>query len=702
MRPVAEAIILPRSAVPIVSREKKNKEKVPAPTGRAFKHLPLLLVAGLCAAFYVHARHFEFIQDDSFITFRYIRNLVQGHGLVWNIGERVEGYTTFLWTILLAIPAYLGIDLITASQWLGVAFGIAVIYFMFRMTHVLHPGTEQPLFALVGGAFFAANSAAAYWSISGMETSMFAFLLLLGCLFFLRERFAPAGFGYTPLIFVLLSLTRPEGMFLFGLAMLFYLVEVLRGKEISRPAGIKRIVVWSLMYAIPIGLFMAWRLSYYGYLFPNTYYAKAGISAEYFAAGIEYLQTFASTYLTWGLLMLLPVFALLRRGWKSALLFPAYIVLAYTGYIVTVGGDVLPAFRFFIPILPLVYLLVQEGIREVYVLAKKNADILGMAVLAGAGLLLYLTYSGPYEYVREYWTRENGLVAKMTETGNWLKRHASPNTVIAASTIGAIGYYSDVTLVDMLGLTDETIAHEPEKIFGVKSGWRERNYNVTYVLGRKPDYILFSTGIKPSAFAERALFTHQEFRRSYYPYYYHPTGDAGFVDILYRRSEEMLPEVAVPATVNNDFINQFYDGMNRSRRWPDEAVEYFRKAIALGPPDFPLVYQELGGIAYRAGKMNDAVRYYQRAIDIDPRMVESRIMLGVVARERKDLAGAISHFTALTKYVPEYTMSWTLLGETYLMLENRSAAHAAFERALAVAENNQDAYRYLQQLDSQR
>lgn len=685
-----------------MSKQKKNKEKVASRSGVLTGTLPLLLVVAGMVTFYLHARHFEFIQDDSFITFRYIKNLIQGHGLVWNIGERVEGYTTFLWTILLALPAVLGIDIIVASQWLGLAFGVGVLYVMYRMSSAMRPDADQQFFGVIGVAFFAANTAAAYWTISGMETAMFTFLTALGCWMFLRERLRVEGFAFTPIIFVLLSLTRPEGMFLFGLTMLFFLVEVLRGKEIARNAGLRRILVWSLWYAVPIGLFMGWRLSYYGYLFPNTYYAKAGVSSEYFSAGLDYLTQFGTMYLFHGALMALPLLALWRGGWKSSLLYPAYIVAAYTAYIVTVGGDVLPAFRFFIPMLPLIYLLVQEGIRELYLLARKQLPSLGVAVIVGAGILAYFTYSGAYDYVREYWTRENGLVAKMTETGNWLKRHSTPNTVIAASTIGAIGYYSDVTLIDMLGLTDETIAHKPEKIFGVKSGWRERNYNVTYVLGRKPEYILFSTGIKPSAFAERALFTHEEFRRTYYPYYYHPTGDANFVDILYRRSETALPSVEQSKPVDNDFINQFYDGMNRSRRWPDEAIGYFNKAIGLGPSDFPLVYQELGGIAYRAGKMDEAVKYYQQAIDIDPRMVESRIMLGVVARERKDNPGAVKHFLEMTRYVPEYTLGWTLLGETYLMMENPSAARSAFERALAVTANNQDAYRYLQQLGPQR
>ena len=47
----------------------------------------------------------RFLQDDAFISFRYARNLATGHGLVWNPGERVEGYTNFLWTLLMAAPA---------------------------------------------------------------------------------------------------------------------------------------------------------------------------------------------------------------------------------------------------------------------------------------------------------------------------------------------------------------------------------------------------------------------------------------------------------------------------------------------------------------------------------------------------------------------------------------------------------------------
>jgi hypothetical protein len=61
------------------------------------------------------AWHNRFIWDDPFISFRYAYNLVHGNGLVWNVGERVEGYTNFLWTLLMCIPLYLGYGPVTFS-----------------------------------------------------------------------------------------------------------------------------------------------------------------------------------------------------------------------------------------------------------------------------------------------------------------------------------------------------------------------------------------------------------------------------------------------------------------------------------------------------------------------------------------------------------------------------------------------------------
>ena len=69
-----------------------------------------------------------FLTDDAFISFRYTRNLLEGHGLVFNPGERVEGYTNFLWILeLAAIWGLFGIRPEHAAPWLSVAYTVATI-----------------------------------------------------------------------------------------------------------------------------------------------------------------------------------------------------------------------------------------------------------------------------------------------------------------------------------------------------------------------------------------------------------------------------------------------------------------------------------------------------------------------------------------------------------------------------------------------
>ena len=70
----------------------------------------------------------RFLLDDAFISFRYARNLLEGNGLVWNPGERVEGYSNFLWVLELAgIWAATGVPPEEAAWWLSVAYTVATL-----------------------------------------------------------------------------------------------------------------------------------------------------------------------------------------------------------------------------------------------------------------------------------------------------------------------------------------------------------------------------------------------------------------------------------------------------------------------------------------------------------------------------------------------------------------------------------------------
>src|SRR5574341_680160 len=70
--------------------------------------------------------------DDAYISFRYAQNAIRGYGLVFNPGERVEGFTNFLWTaMMLPLEGTRG-DVGRASIVLGALFALGVIWLVFR------------------------------------------------------------------------------------------------------------------------------------------------------------------------------------------------------------------------------------------------------------------------------------------------------------------------------------------------------------------------------------------------------------------------------------------------------------------------------------------------------------------------------------------------------------------------------------------
>src|SRR3954454_23338088 len=81
-----------------------------------------------------HALLFDFVNDDAYISFRYARNLAEHGQLVFNLGERVEGFTNFLWTVLLAAGIKLGVDPVISSRLLGLMFAVGTLALLVRMS----------------------------------------------------------------------------------------------------------------------------------------------------------------------------------------------------------------------------------------------------------------------------------------------------------------------------------------------------------------------------------------------------------------------------------------------------------------------------------------------------------------------------------------------------------------------------------------
>lgn len=95
--------------------------------GRSLRGSSRWVVYGLLAACVFHAYYWSCLVDDAYISFRYAENLAAGHGLVFNPGERVEGWTSFLWVVILGLLSLVGLPLPRAAAALGSACGVATI-----------------------------------------------------------------------------------------------------------------------------------------------------------------------------------------------------------------------------------------------------------------------------------------------------------------------------------------------------------------------------------------------------------------------------------------------------------------------------------------------------------------------------------------------------------------------------------------------
>ncbi len=441
----------------------------------------LLWRALLIAAGFTIYQCFDFypwILDDALISFRYADNLAEGNGPVFNVGERVEGYTTFLWVVLLALGKLIGSDLIFLSRLLGSLFAAGCLLFAFfswRVNNLI----RQPAAALAT-LFLGTCGVFAPWAISGMEVTLFTLLTLAAVLMHIHGR-QESDSNLWPLleglICALAALTRPEGVMLFGILWLDWLIVSIRSRN-------KGVLYLSLAFVVIYLPYFAWRFSYYGYLLPNTFYAKVGSTTAQVARGIDYVSRFAWVALP---LLLAAFYPIIRPSWwrrYAQLRVLPVIILAFSAYSIAVGGDCMPAYRFLAPAIPLLCLLAALNLARV----RRTSLLLALSIVI-AGYSIYQARSD-YE---SYGLLQHDIIAwRGQEVGVWLHYNVKPNSVIATNTAGSVPYFSGLQAIDMLGMNDEHIAHREVENMGEGFVGHEKG-DGAYVLARRPDYILFGS-----------------------------------------------------------------------------------------------------------------------------------------------------------------------------------------------------------------
>ena len=451
--------------------------------------------------------------DDAYISYRYADNLLHGAGLVYNPGEIVEGYTNFLWTLWIAAGLALGLDPAGLALASTIAAGLSLVALTYhigaRLTGV---GALWPLWSV---AALAVDTGVLTYGArgSGLETLPFAVLVLLpvallwgGAARAVRWRVVGG------VALAAAALLRPEGIIVAAI--------LLGGRAVQDGAAgrpVRRLLAGGALPFAAIWLpYQVWRIGFYGYLFPNTFYAKTGASLALLERGLVYAGAVATDH--WLLTALLVAGALGGAGWGlralrgglrpavqaagHAVAEPqtglcvtlAALVCVYTLYIVIAGGDWAEAGRFFVPILAPAVLLAAEVVRWVGNRARNIPRAGRAATLALAGLtLIYwiatLWSSRPAGAITTRLERETYKYQKWALAALWLRDHTSPNTLLAATPAGVLAYYSRRPVVDMLGLNDLHIGHLAVATLGSAMAGHDK-HDPAYVLARRPVYML--------------------------------------------------------------------------------------------------------------------------------------------------------------------------------------------------------------------
>lgn len=428
----------------------------------------------------------HFIQDDGFITLRYVDNFLNGHGPVWYPGSDEFGYTNFLFMLLVTGVSLTGLDPVVSASIVSYSAFFAGAGACYLIVRRLTGGNGVVAALAVAVAF--SNFTVSSYASGLLETSLQLACITLTyyCALVFTERMDAPRYVYLATAAATLGLlTRLDSVLLIAPVFLFMFFRIWTAAPDSRRRMIGHTAVALAISAVVLSGFFAYCLELYGHFLPNTFYAKAGRNLAF---GGFYLSSFLFRelfiYLTLAAIILLHFRRAEGRLPRLGQIGGYGLALAATGtlwmaYVVYVGGGFM-GFRLMVPFIVIFFLLAFS------VMGKRfgTAFAMQMAVIA------LLTQGAQY-----FWfSRTDDVLENVIETPaalelhltypdrNWtilgqrlheLFYHGEPTDVrIAVAAAGAIPYFSRLPAFDIHGLnTREVAKHAP--VVGGRPGHRK-------------------------------------------------------------------------------------------------------------------------------------------------------------------------------------------------------------------------------------
>lgn len=456
------------------------------------------------SSIFIGEKRYYVLFDDAMVSMRYAWNLAHGNGLVWNAGERVEGFTNPLWVGFMALFHLFPIPAEKISlciQVSGALFLAANLYFVKKIVEELTDSLLVMLAAVALTAFYAPLNG---WGLLGMEVSLLVLITSAAVWMTLRidpQRFYPWA----------LSLLAVSTLVRADIAVLYLVIVGVM--LFVQPSLRKQNLLWGIgLFALFLGGQTLARSLYYGDILPNTYYLKL----EGFPFTLRILRGLYVLfnliwYANWVLVLLPLAIFLFHRNWKVALLW--LVVLAQAAYSVYVGGDAWEhkggANRFISIAIPLFFVLFAWTLEEIRKAIANRWPSKGAVWQSNVIMILLVLFSmGNFNALLSDWKNiERWMLSRKVTfvAGNEqnliyainLEKITAPGASLAVVGAGTTPYFlPDRYAIDLLGKVDPIIAHGPMRypmsiadIPGMRPGHMKWNY--AYSIGTlKPDVIV--------------------------------------------------------------------------------------------------------------------------------------------------------------------------------------------------------------------
>jgi hypothetical protein len=394
------------------------------------------------------------IGDDALITMRYAANLARGHGLVYNIGERVLGTTTPLYALILALFVWMGV----APWYAALALDAICICALIAVTYLAcRRAWDRTFSALVIGLMLA--DPFQLLSVGGMETGLFTLLVYSALLLATLGRMT-----FAMLLAVLACFTRPEGLLVWAIvfARVAYRYKTLQ----PRP----RVTRFWIIALLPLVAFYGALALYYGSPVPQSLLAKhtqtsASASAGALPSfvrqfGYDLFHTFNQRTPWWGATQ---VVGALIAIWLLPHLRPVFVWAA--AYVLFMAVGHAPSqYWYHQPLFPaqciavaaFVYALATWVVKQPFVTRVVSKP----AIVSAAIALLLLTLLGAERFqLKAQYMMSMARIAPGTlqyghyrQAAEWIKQRAAPGDEVATPEIGYVGYFSGALIYDCVGL----------------------------------------------------------------------------------------------------------------------------------------------------------------------------------------------------------------------------------------------------------